>query len=502
MVWRGDDTGRVAKSLLTLIDQIDAQLPNRDKSWDGTLGDAAHQARHSDHNRDDHGVVRALDITHSPARGFDSYRFADFLREHWDDRVQYIISNSRIANADVADKAWRPYHGENPHDHHVHISARKDDRADDARPWDIAAFFAASPPAPPKEGHVLIKFGDHGPAVAELQTLLGGLDSDGYFGKQTDAAVRSYQSAHGLNVDGVVGPKTWAALLGGAPAVEYQSGKGSWYSQFEDWHDGGDRPNSNALGVPDDCQGISFYDSSTLGHWFEVLAPNGVKSIEQQTDIGPAPWTGRLIDISAVAAKSRFHYAKKNFPTNGVFRWRRIDAPKEVANLNPKEQAIKYYALRKDHPMVDDTPQPQPIPPPQLPSVPGTQFNEAGLFQFIDQFKERAKRALVKGVLFYNAVSPDDPIKPADIFSTGSPPTTPPGTLGSEHVGILGLLTTLLMQSGGILGHAMGPDATTAGSLLTMLFGALAGGGTISKIAPTLKVILSVLAKIFVALPK
>ena len=37
---------------------------------------------------------------------------------------------------------------------------------------------------------------------------------DGKFGDKTDAAVRAFQKAHGLTVDGIVGAKTWAALLG------------------------------------------------------------------------------------------------------------------------------------------------------------------------------------------------------------------------------------------------------------------------------------------------
>ena len=38
---------------------------------------------------------------------------------------------------------------------------------------------------------------------------------DGKFGPSTDRAVRSFQGSQGLTVDGIVGPKTWTALLGG-----------------------------------------------------------------------------------------------------------------------------------------------------------------------------------------------------------------------------------------------------------------------------------------------
>ena len=41
------------------------------------------------------------------------------------------------------------------------------------------------------------------------------VDADGIFGVQTDAAVRSYQQAKGLDVDGIVGLATWGSLFPG-----------------------------------------------------------------------------------------------------------------------------------------------------------------------------------------------------------------------------------------------------------------------------------------------
>jgi peptidoglycan hydrolase-like protein with peptidoglycan-binding domain len=58
-----------------------------------------------------------------------------------------------------------------------------------------------------------------GPAVRWAQYLLVRLtlsypDIDGNFGPKTKAAVEEFQSSHGLTVDGIVGPNTWAALGG------------------------------------------------------------------------------------------------------------------------------------------------------------------------------------------------------------------------------------------------------------------------------------------------
>lgn len=71
----------------------------------------------------------------------------------------------------------------------------------------------------PADIHPLLKIGSTGEAVLELQKLLPGIDQDGDFGDETDAAVRAFQAAHHLDVDGEVGPDTWRALLGGMEPI-------------------------------------------------------------------------------------------------------------------------------------------------------------------------------------------------------------------------------------------------------------------------------------------
>lgn len=66
-------------------------------------------------------------------------------------------------------------------------------------------------------GDRLLKKGCDGSDVKQLQEKLNaaGYDcgkADGDFGKKTEAAVKAFQSNNGLDVDGVVGPKTLAAL--------------------------------------------------------------------------------------------------------------------------------------------------------------------------------------------------------------------------------------------------------------------------------------------------
>ncbi|WP_405746173.1 protein kinase domain-containing protein [Streptomyces canus] len=85
----------------------------------------------------------------------------------------------------------------------------------------------AAPPATPAwisgctyySGTELTDYGDTGQRVVQVQCMLtkrgysvGGSGVDGEFGKDTQSAVKRFQSAKGLEVDGQVGPNTWAAL--------------------------------------------------------------------------------------------------------------------------------------------------------------------------------------------------------------------------------------------------------------------------------------------------
>ena len=65
-----------------------------------------------------------------------------------------------------------------------------------------------------------LRVGSKGTQVKVLQWLLNHTTDytsgvvDGIFGTKTLAAVRSFQQAKGLTVDGIVGKKTWEKLLG------------------------------------------------------------------------------------------------------------------------------------------------------------------------------------------------------------------------------------------------------------------------------------------------
>lgn len=130
---------RIAKSLETLRDEVNAAWPARNTASDGVIGDAAHAASASDHNPNAAGVVCAFDITHDP-NGPDGNDLAERLRLRQHPDAKYIIWSGRICSAYARGAAlpweWRPYSGADPHTNHIHVSVGDGPDGRSAPPYD------------------------------------------------------------------------------------------------------------------------------------------------------------------------------------------------------------------------------------------------------------------------------------------------------------------------------------------------------------------------------
>ncbi len=61
--------------------------------------------------------------------------------------------------------------------------------------------------------HPVLRRGDSGIAVQELQAALTGLTADGDFGRKTESIVKEFQQKHKLHASGIVLPEMWQILL-------------------------------------------------------------------------------------------------------------------------------------------------------------------------------------------------------------------------------------------------------------------------------------------------
>ena len=121
---------KLSKSAIQLREQIDDAFPDRDRASDGWIGDARHSARKSDHNPDEQGWVRAIDVDRDlsgKAKPDIMPDLADQIRLYGKahpKRIAYVIFDGKIASSKKA-WAWRTYDGINKHNHHCHISFTK-----------------------------------------------------------------------------------------------------------------------------------------------------------------------------------------------------------------------------------------------------------------------------------------------------------------------------------------------------------------------------------------
>ena len=221
----------LAPALDQLRAEVNALWPNRSKASDGTIGDAAHSARTSDHNPNARRSVNAIDIT---ASGIDTSKLINAAKAH--PSVRYIIHRGRIMNRDIGNFQSRHYGGSNPHNTHVHISIYQSATAERrTQSWGLANAKGGgtsgggnrygNPKAEHKLGSRTLNLYSAGTDVADLQQRLKKLKRytggtvDGYYGPAVKSAVERFQRSRGLTADGIAGPKTIKALTSGAKKV-------------------------------------------------------------------------------------------------------------------------------------------------------------------------------------------------------------------------------------------------------------------------------------------
>lgn len=227
---------------VTLRDQINKRWPKRDKSSDGWIGDASHQAnsgwgtngKGSYHNPDPKGIVHAIDIDENMGVGDDrkgqtakefAEQLAAYCREGKDNgRIAHIVYEDQVASATANN--WHFRGSGYGHKHHIHISFTN--KADnDGSKFDLPIFEEEKKPAKPSSpqeavpfpGVNFLKFGERNEYVKAMQRQLikKGFDikhgeSGNYFQK-TQQAVKEFYRSLGWTSDGKkMGPKAWDAL--------------------------------------------------------------------------------------------------------------------------------------------------------------------------------------------------------------------------------------------------------------------------------------------------
>ena len=128
----------LAPFLVALEAETDALFPSRSIASDGSIGNAEHAARESDHNPDDAGIVKAIDLTDDDVHRCDVGLLAAHLVATKDRRVKYQIHKGTIwrSYATSSLPAWTPdvYTGLNAHLKHLHVSVL-DDQVNATGPW-------------------------------------------------------------------------------------------------------------------------------------------------------------------------------------------------------------------------------------------------------------------------------------------------------------------------------------------------------------------------------
>jgi hypothetical protein len=122
---------KLSHAAIQLREQIDDSFPDRDRASDGWIGDTRHSSRKSDHNPDEQGWVRAIDVDRDLFKGSKPDIMGDLAdqlraisKSKADNRIAYIIFDGYICSK-ILNWKWRKYKGANKHIKHCHVSFKK-----------------------------------------------------------------------------------------------------------------------------------------------------------------------------------------------------------------------------------------------------------------------------------------------------------------------------------------------------------------------------------------
>lgn len=212
--------------------QMDERFPKRDKTSDGWIGDAAHQATKSSHNPDESGnsewsdpdsknEVRAkdfdADLKDSIVPGATTEQTVQFLVEGarsgrlwW---IGYIIYNGRIWG-DWDNFKTHAYTGANKHTKHFHVNSEFTQHADDVTGTDWGLKNFRKTPAVPEhlavDGLLGQKTVKRWQEVTNNPTGKTGTFSKNFI-EHIQRRLKDYVD-HRLVVDGIFGPNTIRAF--------------------------------------------------------------------------------------------------------------------------------------------------------------------------------------------------------------------------------------------------------------------------------------------------
>ncbi|MBQ7059342.1 MAG: peptidoglycan-binding protein [Firmicutes bacterium] len=135
--------------------------------------------------------------------GYDLAEDGDFGYDTFEAVISFQEDHALEADGIVGEMTWQALYAASSGDRQVSQSTQTTTQKTNTSSKD-------------REDYPTVSYGDEGTYITELQELLNtygaGLETDGIFGAATEQAVRSFQSTHGLEVDGIVGPMTWGTL--------------------------------------------------------------------------------------------------------------------------------------------------------------------------------------------------------------------------------------------------------------------------------------------------